>query len=283
MNSQSGSSATTARPTVRSHVTPSPGETYLGDGVSSKYLPPKFNSFELMLEQIINDPNFAVTSIALAIALVIFTFVLIRLCSSKGRKGDSILLIGLAESGKTTLATLLSGDVQNAPLTVTSMKANEIVARISKSRSCSIIDLPGFDRLRPRFWEEYRTRARALIFVIDSLAFLANSRDVADFLYDVFSDPFVSSSKIPVLVACNKQDSARAKSCSIISRQLEKEMTAIRETRASSLNQDEIVILGSLNKDFTWRDVKNPISFCDCSCLQNEPQVRSVAEWILTL
>lgn len=261
----------------------STGEKYLGDGVTAKYLPPKFDSFELMLEQILNDPNFAVTAIALAVALVIFTFVLLRICSGKGRKGDSILLIGLSESGKTALATLLSGDFQTAPLTVTSMKAYEIVAKISKSRTCTVIDLPGFDRLRPRFWEEYKARARALIFVIDSLAFLSNARDVADFLYDILSDKFVSSSKIPILIACNKQDAARAKSCNVITRQLEREMNAIRETRASSLNEDEIVILGSLSKDFTWRDVKNPISFCDCSCLQNPPQVRPVAEWILTL
>lgn len=275
--------ASTPRPTPKVQVTPPPGEVYLGDGVSSKYLPPKFNSFEVMLEQMINDPNFAVTAIALAVALVIFTFVLIRLCSSKGRRGDSILLIGLAEAGKTTLAALLSGDVQAAPLAVTSMKANEIVAKISKSRLCNIIDLPGFDRLRPRFWEDYKTRARALIFVIDSLAFLANSRDVADFLYDILSDPFVSSSKVPILIACNKQDAARAKSFNVISRQLEKEMTAIRETRAAALNEDEIVILGSLGKDFTWKDVKNPISFCDCSCLQSDSQVRPVGEWILAL
>lgn len=272
----------TPKPSASIPLVPSSGEIPIGDGVTAKYLPQKFDSFELILEQMINDPNFGVTAIALAIVLIIFTFVIIRILTGKGSKGDSILLIGLAESGKTSLATLLSGDVNNAPLAVTSMQPNEIKAKISNARSCNVIDLPGSDRIRPRFWEKYKQRARALIFVLDSCTFVSNARDIAEFMYDVLSDPFVRSSRLPILVACNKQDVAKAKSSAVISRQLEKEMTAIRETRASSLNQDEIVILGSTGRDFAWKDVKNLISFCDCAC-QPDAKVRSVGEWILLL
>ena len=60
--------------------------------------------------------------------------------------------------------------------------------------------------------------------VIDSVSFQRDVRNVAELVYDLLSDDVIRRGKVPVLFACNKQDIALAKGCSVIKTQLEKEM-----------------------------------------------------------
>lgn len=105
------------------------------------------------------------------------------------------------------------------------MKENEEQIHLKGGRKlATLVDLPGFDRLRNQFWEKFKTRALGVVYVVDSVTFLSNSHNVADLLYQYLSDDFVISKRIPFLVACTKQDETRAKTAKVISAQLEKEL-----------------------------------------------------------
>jgi len=191
-------------------------------------------------------------------------------------------LVGLSEAGKTSLfSRLVSGNLVN---TVTSMKQNEGVVKIG-NKTFSVVDLPGYDRLRKTFFDDFKTSARSIILVIDSLAFLTNMRDVADLVYVTLTDPVVSSRKLPILIACNKQDETKAKSANVVQKQLEKEMNALRETRAASLasteGEENTKVLGNPSKPFEWTDVKNNVQFVDCSCLnEDDDGLEPIGSWI---
>lgn len=169
--------------------------------------------------------------------------------------------------------------------TVTSMEPNEATVRLG-NRSVTLVDLPGFDRLRNKFFDDYKSSARAIVFVLDSLSFVSNNRNVADFLYTVLSDPVVAKRRIPLLIACNKQDEAKAKSAKVLQKQLEKEVHAIRQTRAAALasidRDSDVVLIGNPNREFAWSDVNNRIDFVDCSC-QDEEKLHAVRDWIGSL
>lgn len=104
------------------------------------------------------------------------------------------------------------------------MKENEAPITLKNNKTLALLDLPGFDRLRNQYWEKFKFRAKGIIFVIDSLNFMSNVHNVADLLYHYLCDSFVVSNRIPVLIACTKQDETRAKSAKVISSMLEKEL-----------------------------------------------------------
>ncbi|VDP91898.1 unnamed protein product [Echinostoma caproni] len=49
-------------------------------------------------------------------------------------------------------------------------------------------------------------------------------KDVAEFLYNILTDPHISGSGTHILIACNKQDSSSAKGCAVVRSLLEKEL-----------------------------------------------------------
>ena len=60
--------------------------------------------------------------------------------------------------------------------------------------------------------------------VIDSVNFPQEVRSVSEMTFDLLSERTMHSHKIPLLLACNKQDIALARRCSNIQKELEKEM-----------------------------------------------------------
>ena len=107
--------------------------------------------------------------------------------------------------------------------TVMSIKENEGLLRVG-SKTISLIALPGSVRLQHAFWDKFKTLARAIIFVLDSVSYMSDAHNVADLLYDYLSDSHITRNRIPFLIVCNKQDQTRAKSSQVIATQLEKEM-----------------------------------------------------------
>lgn len=132
-------------------------------------------------------------------------------------------MVGLSEAGKTALFTQLSN--QSYVDTVTSMKENEEQISVRGGRKLiTLVDVPGFDRLRNQSWERFKDRSLGIIFVIDSVTFLSNLHNVADLLYQYLSDDSITAKRIPFLIACTKQDETRAKTAKVIATQLEKEL-----------------------------------------------------------
>lgn len=91
-------------------------------------------------------------------------------------------------------------------------------------KSLQIIDIPGHERLRDKFFDTFKSAARGIVFVIDSSTLQKCVRDVAEYLYTVLSDNVVSSVKPKILILCNKQDHLSAKGCEVIKSVLEKEL-----------------------------------------------------------
>ncbi|XP_035215101.1 signal recognition particle receptor subunit beta-like [Stegodyphus dumicola] len=219
--------------------------------------------------QIEYDVNFyAVISAILALLVTIVIFFAFR---KKRVYRRSVLITGLSESGKTLLFSRLVSSKR--VITYTSMKENIAVLNVPKKKPITVVDVPGNERLRFKYIEEFMPSARGIIFVIDSLTFQKEIRDVAGFLFTLLQEPFVHHYRIPFLIACNKQDHAVAKSAKVIQSQLEKEMNALRITQSGRLASvssfEDKIFLGHKGKDFQFSDLKSiKVEFCECSALE---------------
>lgn len=185
-------------------------------------------------------------------------FVLIRpaiyyLWKKRSQKRTDILLTGLCEAGKTvTFSQLLFNELRE---TFTSISENSGSYAIDDTgKEVQVIDIPGHERLRNRFVDQYKRTAKGIVYVVDSVNVQKDIRDVAEwvfkplvieretsarlamprgsmqfllrmdssFLYTLLADPATSS--VPFLIACNKQDETLAKGSSVIRPLLEKEL-----------------------------------------------------------
>ena len=148
------------------------------------------------------------------------------------RTPNVVLLVGLSDAGKTAIFNKL---VFNKPKkSVTSLKENEASL---DDLNLKLVDLPGAERLRPRLWEQYREKARNVIFVVDSTTVSSKLRDLSEYLYSLVSDPIISKNKIGFTIACHKQDIPDAVGPLSIKMILEKELTAIKETKKGQLRR----------------------------------------------
>nr|XP_047132780.1 signal recognition particle receptor subunit beta isoform X1 [Hydra vulgaris]XP_047132781.1 signal recognition particle receptor subunit beta isoform X1 [Hydra vulgaris] len=191
------------------------------------------------------------------------------------KAGDTVLLLGLCDSGKTLMFSWL---VANKSIsTQTSIIENKGTYIANKSgKTWQVVDLPGHERVRAKFLYKHKDGARGIIFVIDSVNFPRELRDVAEFLYDVLANRTMQKNKVSILIACNKQDMPTAKSSQVIKLQLEKELTTLRQTRSAALlgiddySSSKNAFIGKQGKDFEFAHV-NPIKvqFCECN-LKNE-------------
>lgn len=168
-------------------------------------------------------------AIAIAIVVIIITF----LFSRRFRKSiNVVLLIGLSDAGKTAIFTKI---MFNKPKkSVTSLKENE---GTNHDLNLKLIDLPGADRLRNRYWEQFRNKANHIVFVLDSTAVDSKLRDLSEYLYAILSDSVVHKNKMMFTITCHKQDLDEAKSIRDIKSVLEKELNAIRDTKKGQLGK----------------------------------------------
>ncbi|XP_015791177.1 signal recognition particle receptor subunit beta [Tetranychus urticae] len=232
----------------------------------------------------IRDDRSTLVALGITVFIAFLTLVLLGFLS-KSRKGSRVLLMGLSDSGKTVLfSQLVSG---KAVSTFTSMKQNECHLNLER-RSVVMIDIPGFDRLRDKYWNDLKKGVRAIVFVVDSYQITSNIKDVADYFYTILADNLVSSQKIPILVACNKQDKPKSKSSKVIRTLIEKEINTIRETRLAALestdgDSENTRIVGSLDKEFAFNDLRNAIDFVDCVALAKEEspcEIEEIVNWL---
>lgn len=168
------------------------------------------------------------------------------LWKKKSFKRTSVLLTGLCDSGKTILfSQLLYGELRE---TFTSIVENaDDYTNDENGKTVGVIDIPGNERLRGRFFDQYKNTAKAIVYVIDSVTVQKDIRDVAEwvltdavtmgrkahsftnwffshlsYLYTILADEATAS--IPILIVCNKQDETLAKGSSVIKSLLEKEL-----------------------------------------------------------
>jgi len=198
---------------------------------------------------------------------------------------NGILMLGLCESGKSLLFSQL---VHNKFIpSFTSIKENSGPYQSTKKGVLHILDLPGHERLRGKYFDDFKPIARAIIFVIDSISIQKDIADVADFLYDILTDSTVSKVKPPILLLCNKQDQIMAKSASVVQALLERELNKLRELRMKQLDStvggSQQVYLGKHGRDFEFSQLSHyKLDLLECSATGGEDTIgiTSVTAWL---
>ncbi|XP_011632662.1 signal recognition particle receptor subunit beta [Pogonomyrmex barbatus] len=218
-----------------------------------------------------ND-NSQLLGILAAVFAIIITLVLFALWCKKKSAGHIILLTGLSDSGKTLIyARLLCSKFVK---TYTSLKEN-VGNILINNNSLRIVDIPGDERLRSKYFDKYKSSAKGLVYVIDSVTIQKEIRDVAEYLYNLLSDSDIQKN-IPILILCNKQDQTMAKGCAVIKTLLEKEMNLLRMTKTSQLEAMDAsstsVFLGKQGKHFEFSHLDSQIDFAESYAFNKDPQ-----------
>ncbi|XP_031631868.1 signal recognition particle receptor subunit beta [Contarinia nasturtii] len=220
------------------------------------------------------------TPVYIALFVVLISIVLFFLWKKKSQKRTDLLLTGLCESGKTLLFSQLLHNVVCETFTSIAENVGDYLAEGS-GKVLRVIDIPGHERLRGRFFDQYKNTAKGIVFVVDSTTVQKDIRDVADYLYTILADPSVAS--VPILIACNKQDETFSKGSSVIKPLLEKELNLVRNTRQNQLKSvdnstSEAVFLGKQGKDFEFGHLSQSVDVIECSGKDNE--VDSIEDWL---
>lgn len=220
----------------------------------------------------------------LAAAFVLIILVLFILWRRRKSAGHIILLTGLSDSGKTLIyARLLCSKFVK---TYTSIKEN-VGNVIVNNNSLRIVDIPGDERLRGKYFDRYKSSVKGLVYVIDSVTIQKEIRDVAEYLYNLLSDSDIQKN-IPILILCNKQDQTMAKGCTVIRMLLEKEMNLLRMTKTSQLEATDAsstnVFLGKQGKHFDFSHLDSQIYFAESYAFNKDPQtsidIEELNKWL---
>ncbi|XP_058459693.1 signal recognition particle receptor subunit beta [Malaya genurostris] len=205
------------------------------------------------------------TPILLACIVILVTLVLLYVWKKKRSARSDVLFMGLCDSGKTLLFSILILGEEKETFTSTKENVGHLMTSQGELR---LVDVPGHERLRSKFFDQYKNLAKAIVYVVDSSTVTKDVRDVADFLYTILADKATAS--LPLVVLCNKQDLALAKGVTVIKSLLEKEFDVVRQTRTSQLQSvdaqnSDAVFLGKSNEDFDFSQISQTVKFMPCS------------------
>jgi len=229
-----------------------------------------------------------VIGFSLLIGILILAVVLRKWFSgARGARGNTVLLVGLCNVGKTVLfLQLRDGKFRT---TQTSMKENRDTFEVhsnhakegKRKKTITVVDVPGHQRLRSTL-HDFLPTARSLVLVVDAVDFAEQTRPTAELLYDLLTNKNVTARKLPILIACNKKDLMTAVSNDYIKTQLEKEIDKLRITRKSVLDQGQDEAsedhLGIEGESFKMEQLELEISFTDCSAKDGD--IKDVVEFI---
>eukprot|EP00080_Pristionchus_pacificus_P017192 PDM77212.1 ADP ribosylation factor [Pristionchus pacificus] len=212
------------------------------------------------------EPTYLAVLVALLIVLVSSIFLFKKFF---GAKADTVLLIGLSDSGKTQMFSKLINN-KSTVITYTSLSENVYEGLLTPSNEeLRLIDFPGAERMRKLLSEKWLSKERGslkqIVAVIDSSSINKRARDVAELLYDTLLE---SNKKVPMLVACNKQDVGLAKAP-------HKEFSLINQSRAASLQSTDgsnarASTLTNPEVAFEWSKLPVKVDFVKCCALETD-------------
>ena len=209
------------------------------------------------------SPALWITILATVISGIIFVFVFLKY-SIYSKNKDAILFIGPCGAGKTALSYKVCYDC--FPDTTTSIKAGKYILSRGNSKSVPVIDFPGHPKLRSQV-NEYLSRARRIVFVVDASKIQTQAREAAEFLYDLFTNPLLENGP-PMLIACNKSDIPGSRPPPRVKLAIQQELDKIKKTRQSMeiVGDNESVSLGREGQPFSIeRDPPIKVSFASIS------------------
>ncbi|KAF5306996.1 hypothetical protein FQR65_LT07219 [Abscondita terminalis] len=217
--------------------------------------------------------------VVFAITLILVIFFLKRKSSKRG-----VLLTGLCDSGKTLIfAQLVHGKYVN---TQTSMKEN-LGDYLIKNGTLRLIDIPGHERLRDRYLDQYKSVARGIMYVVDSVTLQKDIKDAAEFLYNILSE-CMALNNLSVLIVCNKQDLTLAKTSAVIKSMLEKELNALRITKSSQLDSVDQKsyknkLIGREGENFNFSHLPFNVKFIEASASSEHKNTNDLEMWLTRL
>lgn len=102
------------------------------------------------------------------------------LWKKKSQRRTDLLLTGLCESGKTLIFSQLLHNEARETFTSITTNVGDYMAE-GRNAVLRVIDIPGHERLRGRFFDQYKATVKGIIFVIDSVTVQKDVRDVAEY------------------------------------------------------------------------------------------------------
>lgn len=235
-------------------------------------------------EEVVGNPSgLGSSELGLVVGVVVglLTLLLLWWWTSRKSLGRVVLVCGSSDSGKTSLLGQL---VSGKPVeTVTSLIENRHPWQAEGGRSVDLVDVPGSERIRGAIVDKYSSGARGILYVVDSATVAKQVRDVAEFLHSILSSPSVAANSPPLMVLCNKQDLAVAKSSQVIRGLLEKELDKVRVSRGSQLagleGAQETVYIGKEGRPFEFSQLGARVDFCEGTS-QDAATLGPVTSWL---
>ena len=143
----------------------------------------------------------------------------------------------------------------------------------------ALTDIPGHYNFRSEITQKLKN-AKAIVIILDS-SDKSKYGEAAEILYDVLSDIDIISERIPILVACNKQDLTGRPHAIKLEKDLTTEIEQIRKVRMATRKQvldlanrdaneeedderQEIGYLETLKGKFAFNQLSNKVQFGDC-------------------
>jgi len=205
--------------------------------------------------------------VVIAIAVVLLTTVLMLLtvlpcclCGRRrrGRKNRApvVLMVGISGAGKTAAVTrLVYGEMSETRMS----QAENVVAgvKLDEKICATIVDTPGHQRLRS-IWHKFVGRAAGaqgathIVFVVNSVDARAEAYRIAEFLYDILSDPDVQDEELPVLVLCTKSDMQTALPVQSIIPLIERQLQQLREAAQIDAHDRRDIVAPGLDESVAF-------------------------------
>eukprot|EP00927_Polykrikos_kofoidii_P057550 TRINITY_DN51699_c0_g1_i1.p1 TRINITY_DN51699_c0_g1~~TRINITY_DN51699_c0_g1_i1.p1 ORF type:complete len:279 (+),score=62.47 TRINITY_DN51699_c0_g1_i1:67-837(+) len=156
------------------------------------------------------------------------------------KRGNSLVLFGQSGSGKTALFFRLRDgeEVQ----TVSSLKPLRDTLSIDTQDgepplSIEVVDFPGHLRYRGKA-AQLITEARCIVYMLDAED-KPRMKDMAEHLYELFTNKDVCEIQPPILIAINKSDLTTARTDKFITDELEREIEQMRTSRGVTLEGED--------------------------------------------
>ncbi|CCM04723.1 uncharacterized protein FIBRA_06911 [Fibroporia radiculosa] len=120
-----------------------------------------------------------IASLSLAVLLVAIFVILSR--RRLASRGNSVLLVGASDAGKTAILSTLV--YKHTPQTHTSMQTNSVMMSVGNT-TIRLIDIPGHPRIRDQF-RDFLSDAKGIVFVVDSSTISRIGPAVAEYLHQI--------------------------------------------------------------------------------------------------
>ncbi|KAG8469434.1 hypothetical protein KFE25_005889 [Diacronema lutheri] len=223
------------------------------------------------------------TLIAALLGAALLLAVLFALRGGSAKRGSTVLLVGPSGGGKTAMF-LQMRDARDIP-THMSMAPNEDAFALkgagAPAAPVHVVDCPGAPQLQSQMLAKL-AKAGVVVCVLDASDPLVHAKQAASVLYEIFTSDAMRRLRVPVLVACNKSDSAKAMRAVQLRGLVEKEIDRIQHSRSSMQDLSDKTHGSRISAEgvpFTFKEApSDEVELADCCA--KKPGLEPIASFI---